>query len=381
MFFDNLKVTHTAGHILEETHYYPFGLAMAGISTKALNNVAPNNYKFNAGNELNENFGINLYTTFYRLQDVQTGRFLNTDPLAEKYYSITTYNYAGNNPINSNDPLGDQMKDYGRMQKGPDGNYHSGWVSEMMWNEKGFFNYGEVYGFSGGDFGSSHTLYNIQGMSSQSFLNQKQLFGDNATWNVAKAQFGYWRYNIFDPRTRGYEEAPANSALLEEVAVGTGKEWVAYEAQGSGGCPNCLDPSSVGHNILGLSYPGGNNPLTRSGDYSYSYVPTNLSEYPAIGHDRRYDKLGIKGASGLFTDTRAIGADWRFVGEELSIAGSPFLNPIDRMSAGLLGVGLGLSALPKTLFQLSTPFGYMQTMMWYNISNQGVNNAPTIHKH
>jgi len=155
----------------------------------------------------------------------------------------------------------------------------------------------------------------------------------------------------------------------------------ASEAQSGGGCPNCLDPSSVGHNLLGLSYPGGNNPLTRSGDYSYSYVPTNLSEYPAIGHDRRYDKLGIKGASGLFTDTRAIGADWRFVGEELSIAGNPFLNPIDRMSAGILGVGLGLSALPKTLLQLSTPFGYMQTMIWYNISNQGVNNAPTIHKH
>ncbi|MBK8712290.1 MAG: hypothetical protein IPL97_10530 [Niastella sp.] len=83
-FFDNLKVTHTAGHILEETHYYPFGLAMAGISTKALNNVAPNNYKFNAGNELNENFGINLYETFYRLQDVQTGRFLKYRPAGRK---------------------------------------------------------------------------------------------------------------------------------------------------------------------------------------------------------------------------------------------------------------------------------------------------------
>jgi len=80
-------------------------------------------------------------------------------------------------------------------------------------------------------------------------------------------------------------------------------------------------------------------------------------------------------------DTRAIGADWRFVGEELIIAGNPFLNPIDRMTAGILGVGLGFFALPKTLFQLSKPFGYIEIMMWYNISNQGVNNAPTIHKH
>lgn len=105
------------------------------------------------------------------------------------------------------------------------------------------------------------------------------------------------------------------------------------------------------------------------------------SAFSGIGHDRRYDNLKITGASGLFTDTRAIGADWRFVGEELSIAANPYLNPIDRASAGILGIGLGLSALPKTLFQLSSPFGYGQIMMWYNISNQGVNNAPTIHKH
>ena len=166
-------------------------------------------------------------------------------------------------------------------------------------------------------------------------------------------------------------------ASLKEVVV-TIKRTTG--AQGNGGCPNCLNPATTGNNLLGLTYPGGNNPKSYNGQYNYSYVPTNLSEYPAIGHDRRYDNLKITGASGLFTDTRAIGADWRFVGEELSIAGNPYLNPIDRMSAGILGLGLGLSALPKTLFQLSTPFGYMQTMMWYNFSNQGVNNAPTIHK-
>ncbi len=162
VFFDNLQVTHTAGHILEETHYYPFGLAMAGISSRALNNIAPNNYKFNAGNELNENFGINLYETFYRLQDVQTGRFLSTDPLAEKYYGITTYNYAANNPVSINDPLGDQIKypgDNGRMQKGPDGNYHAAWFSSFMWENKNSFNFGLSWGSSGG--GSAGIVFNL----------------------------------------------------------------------------------------------------------------------------------------------------------------------------------------------------------------------------
>lgn len=77
----------------------------------------------------------------------------------------------------------------------------------------------------------------------------------------------------------------------------------------------------------------------------------------------------------------SIGADWRFVGEELLIAGNDFARSKDRLSAGVLGVGLGLASLGKTVMKLSQPMGFLETMIWYNISNQGVNNTPTIHKH
>ena len=206
--------------------------------------------------------------------------------------------------------------------------------------------------------------------------------------------FGHWAGYNFDSK---YKEG-GNKNLY---GVGVGVMWVSEgfgrmmqsNARGDAGygngsqsllsadCKDCINPASIGNNLLGLTYPGGDNPKTNGGDYSYSYVPKNLSEYPAIGHDRRYDKLGVKGASGLFTDRRAIGADWRFVGEELLIANNLLVNPIDRVSAGILGIGLGLSSLPKTLVEFNSPKGIDRIIMWYYISNQGVNNIPSIHKH
>ena len=139
---------------------------------------------------------------------------------------------------------------------------------------------------------------------------------------------------------------------------------------------NQLDPSTVGRNLFGLSYAGGSNPLTFSGLPNYTFVPEDLSEYPAIGHDRRYGNLEITGALGLLTDTRAIGADYKFASEELQIASNPFLPTKTRLYAGTLGVGLGLLALPKTLFMLSTPYSVQRTIMYYHISNHGVTNTP-----
>lgn len=143
---------------------------------------------------------------------------------------------------------------------------------------------------------------------------------------------------------------------------------------------NQLDPSTVRQNIGGLTYPGGDNPTRFNGKADYSFIPDDLSEYPAIGHDRRYDVLGVAGASGLFTDTRSIGADYKFVGEELRIAATPYLPTITRIRAGVLGIGLGFSALPKTIYKLSScptiSIGVSQIMTDYHISSMGVTNKP-----
>ncbi|SHM44033.1 hypothetical protein [Flavobacterium chilense] len=62
-----------------------------------------------------------------------------------------------------------------------------------------------------------------------------------------------------------------------------------------------------------------------------------------------YDKSKIQGASGLLGDKRAINADWRFVGQELTIAQiSPDLKT--RLRANILGYGLAAAATPKTIW-------------------------------
>ena len=48
------------------------------------------------------------YSTFFREYDPVIGRFNGVDPMSESFESWTTYHYSYNNPINFNDPMGDE---------------------------------------------------------------------------------------------------------------------------------------------------------------------------------------------------------------------------------------------------------------------------------
>ena len=92
--------------IIQENHYYPFGLAMEG---PWVNDPAQdNNYQYN-GKELNDDFGLGWMDYGARWYDASVGRWNGVDPLAENYFNFSPYNYTLNNPVLFIDPDGNAV--------------------------------------------------------------------------------------------------------------------------------------------------------------------------------------------------------------------------------------------------------------------------------
>ena len=107
--------------IIEENHYYPFGLKHTGYNSDQMMYVKEEyivtikpkppliktvyNYKYN-GKEWQDELGLNVYDYGARGYMPDIGRWGQIDPLAEMYRRHTPYAYAVNNPVYFLDPDG-----------------------------------------------------------------------------------------------------------------------------------------------------------------------------------------------------------------------------------------------------------------------------------
>ena len=102
VYFDNLQVSQKHQQIIEEDHYYAFGLKIAAISSKKLGDINEGSLKNNNlynDKELNDDADLNWYDYGFRSYDPQIGRFPQLDPLTDDYPELTPYQYGSNDPI------------------------------------------------------------------------------------------------------------------------------------------------------------------------------------------------------------------------------------------------------------------------------------------
>jgi RHS repeat-associated protein len=95
-----VNTTGTGGTIEQQTDYYPFGMTIAEYNGSIID------YRYN-GKELQDDLinskKLDWYDYGARMYDPQIGRFHTVDPLTEKFYFLTPYQYGSNNPVTNID--------------------------------------------------------------------------------------------------------------------------------------------------------------------------------------------------------------------------------------------------------------------------------------
>ena len=176
---NNRVVISQSGTVEETNHYYPFGGAFASTS-----NVQP--YKYN-GKELDSKKGLNWYDYGARHYDAALGRFTTNDRFAEKYYSMSPYQYGANSPVVNIDVNGDSIRICTETQS-----FGHTWISVGEGSNMTVYSYGRYNGTNKGPDRSSNSLGNGSGVL-------LKLMGDEAkAYNDKKAAGGMSVFVVTD---------------------------------------------------------------------------------------------------------------------------------------------------------------------------------------
>jgi len=93
--FDDLKITHRKGNIVQVDDYYPFGLTFNSYQRST---SKENKWRFQ-GKEHIDDLGLNWDSFKWRNHQPDLCRFFNVDPLAESYYYNSPYAFSENKVV------------------------------------------------------------------------------------------------------------------------------------------------------------------------------------------------------------------------------------------------------------------------------------------
>ena len=232
--------------ILEENHYYAFGLKHKNYNVEHLDfdqfpetgvEIVPApavanasyNYKYN-GKELQEELGLNMYDYGARNYDPAIGRWMNIDPLADNTnnFEFSPYNYVKNNPLVFIDPNGEDWFYYKKTGE-----------KEASWNWQNGSTYNHKYSYIDEDGKKQNKTIELQGVEAVVVFNGskdeklgegKSLFGKGA--KLAKVTV-YGPDGADDIKTYDGFSMGSDSKKFGAIAAGTYE--FNYDAAGKSG--------------------------------------------------------------------------------------------------------------------------------------------------
>jgi RHS repeat-associated protein len=300
VYFDNLQVTHVRGPLVEESSYYPFGLIQKGISSNALGFGGPKNKeKTFQGQKFDDELDLDWVQFKWRNHDPQIGRFIEIDPLSDKYVYNSTYAFSENKVIAHVELEGLECA----SASGPMGYVYSGFGQMTDFTAKTIDNVTNI----SVTFGSAFTFFKSQKGSSTSSLVLTTESTINLGTNLYK----------FVQNSKAPEQYQNNVSLFtasRENTVTTEYQEEVKTNQGTVTFKTALDFSKVGVEASKQTVVNG-VPLFLEGSSSYNFDTKTKSTSAKVGigfeKANAYGKVERKTSPTTSSTTISIGAESR----------------------------------------------------------------------